>query len=92
MKRFTVLFFSALCAAIMNIPVAAQTLTNEVLLNGVSMLDTPYVGGVLDRENTEELVLNTDELDCTTFVETVLALTLTTRHDISSYEGEQHQR
>ena len=76
MKKFTVLFFSALCAAIMNIPVAAQTLTNEVLLNGISMLDTPYVGGVLDRENSEELVLNTDELDCTTFVEYVIAMTL----------------
>jgi len=47
-----------------------------VLLNGVSMLDNPYVANVLEQNDTEELVINTDELDCTTFVEYVIAMTL----------------
>ena len=70
------LFFSTVCTLMLALPVGAQTLNNEVLLQGVSLLDTPYVGGVLDREDTEELILNTDELDCTTFVEYVIALAL----------------
>jgi hypothetical protein len=51
------LFFSTVCALMLALPVGAQTLNNEVLLQGVSLLDTPYVGGVLDREDTEELIL-----------------------------------
>lgn len=35
---------------------------------------TPYVGGTLDRAEEERLVVNLPELDCTTFVEQVLAL------------------
>ena len=37
------------------------------------------VGKTLEVNPVEELVVNLRELDCTTFVETVLALTLTTR-------------
>ena len=38
------------------------------------MLDVPYVAGTLDGNDEERLVVRTDALDCTTFVETVLAL------------------
>ncbi len=38
-------------------------------------LATPYQGGTLDREQTEGIVVRFDSLDCTTFVETVTALT-----------------
>ncbi|MBO7417700.1 MAG: DUF1460 domain-containing protein [Bacteroidaceae bacterium] len=88
MKRLSLLFFCILGAALTAIPVAAQSLNNEVLLNGISMLDTPYVAGVLDREDTEELVLNTDELDCTTFVEYVIAMTLTPTGE-NNYKDER---
>lgn len=40
------------------------------------LLGIPYVGGTLDRHDSEELVVNLRELDCTTYVETVTALTL----------------
>jgi len=39
-------------------------------------LDIPYVAHTLEINDTEELVINVDELDCTTLVETVTALTL----------------
>lgn len=40
------------------------------------MLGVPYVAGTLDGNPSEELVVRTDALDCTTFVEVVLALTI----------------
>ena len=39
----------------------------------INFLDVPYVEHTLDLEGPEELVLNCDEMDCTTFVEYVLA-------------------
>ena len=39
-------------------------------------LGTPYQGGTLDRDSVESVVVRFDSLDCTTFVETVSALTL----------------
>ena len=38
-------------------------------------LGIPYQGGTLDREQTEGIVVRFDSLDCTTFVETITALT-----------------
>ena len=41
------------------------------------MLGVPYVAGTLDGNDEELLVVHLDNLDCTTFVETVLALAIT---------------
>lgn len=41
---------------------------------GKKFVNVPYVGGTLDRDAEEHLVVNTSELDCTTYVEIVLAL------------------
>lgn len=41
------------------------------------MLGVPYVAGTLDGNDEELLVVHLDKLDCTTFVETVLALAIT---------------
>lgn len=46
-----------------------------VLWFGKKFIGVPYVGGTLDRAEEEKLVINTSELDCTTFVEIVTALT-----------------
>ena len=40
------------------------------------MLGVPYVAGTLDEGKEENLVVHLDKVDCTTFVETVLALAL----------------
>lgn len=44
---------------------------------GNQFLGTPYVGKTLELPGEEQLVINLMEVDCTTFVEAVLALTLT---------------
>lgn len=43
---------------------------------GKKFAGVPYVGGTLDRAEEEDLVVNTTELDCTTFVEAVAALAM----------------
>jgi hypothetical protein len=40
----------------------------------------PYVGHTLDRNKDEQLVVNLRELDCTTYIENVVALTLCVQH------------
>ena len=42
-----------------------------------NFIGTPYVAGTLDRSGNEKLTINLDEMDCTTFVETVLAMAYT---------------
>ena len=37
-------------------------------------MQTPYVGGTLDKNKKEQLVVNLRELDCTTYLENVVAL------------------
>ena len=53
-----------------------QEENHPMLLNGIRYLDTPYVAHTLEVNPTEELVVNCDEVDCTTFVEYVLAESL----------------
>lgn len=43
---------------------------------GKFFLGTPYVGGTLEGNETEKCVINLDELDCVTFYEQVISLTL----------------
>lgn len=70
----------SVCLAILAIALSAgskaQNLGDVVLANGLTYIGTPYVASVLDREPTEELTINADELDCMTFVEYVLAESL----------------
>ncbi|MCF0197199.1 MAG: DUF1460 domain-containing protein, partial [Bacteroidaceae bacterium] len=61
--------------------------TNLMLYYGHQFVGTPYVGGTLDKNQQERLVVNTREMDCTTFVETVVALTLTTCQGETSYKA-----
>ena len=51
------------------------------------MLGVPYVAGTLDDNEEEMLVVRTDALDCTTFVETVLALCIADKRGERDFEG-----
>lgn len=53
--------------------------TNRVLFFARSLMNTPYKAGTLEHESKELLMINLRELDCMTFVETVLALTVADR-------------
>lgn len=55
------------------------------------MLGVPYVGGTLDGNAEESLVVSTSKLDCTTFVETVLALTLTDKENKRDFGSFKEQ-
>ena len=50
---------------------------NKILFFAEGFLGTPYEGGTLETFPVERLVVRTDAVDCTTFVEYVLALMLT---------------
>ena len=49
------------------------------------LLGVPYVAKTLENNKEEKLVVNLRQLDCTTYVETVLALTLCTRHGQNTF-------
>ena len=51
------------------------------------MLGVPYVAGTLDGNVEEQLVVLVDSLDCTTFVETVLAFCIADKRGERDYEG-----
>ena len=51
------------------------------------MLGVPYVAGTLDGNEEEQLVVRTDALDCTTFVETVLAFCIADKRGERDFRG-----
>lgn len=69
----------------------AQTLSRQpeswMLWFGKKFAGVPYVGGTLDRDTEECLVVNTRELDCTTFVELAVALTMCAERGEESFES-----
>lgn len=58
---------------------------NLVLFYARKFLGTPYVSYTLDQEKEECLVVNTKQLDCTTYVENVLALAWCAKHGKTSF-------
>ena len=50
------------------------------------LIGTPYVAQTLEVNKQERLVVNLHELDCTTFVETALALALTQKQGSTHYK------
>ena len=61
----------------------------EVILEKTAefFLETPYVANTLDKSEQEELVVNLSELDCVTYVENVLALSLAARSNNLSMDS-----
>lgn len=51
---------------------------NLIMYYAKQFINTPYVPATLEINETEELVVNLRQLDCTTFVEVVVALAFTT--------------
>lgn len=61
-------------------------LNNEkVMFFAKCLVGVPYKGGTLDSKENEELTVRLDSLDCTTYVETVLALYLSSKKDNPGY-------
>ena len=66
--------------------VAGKTVAETAGNIGRQFLGKPYVPHSLDINLTEQLVVNTREFDCTTYLETVLALSLAS-HDVSDKQN-----
>lgn len=62
----------------------------RTLFYGQAFLDKPYAAGTLETKGEERLVVRLDSLDCTTFVETVLALILTEQENNLTYKAFIH--
>lgn len=57
-----------------------------MLYFGKLFLGRPYVGHTLEKGSSEHLIVNTRELDCTTFVENVTALTICHKHGERTFQ------
>lgn len=68
-------------------PYQEQPLPTILEQTALFFLETPYVAHTLDTSEQEELVINLHELDCVTFVENVLALSLTVREGDLSFDN-----
>ena len=77
MKKIFSFVLTAMCVSA---SLMAQKSENKeqspMLLNAVTFLDVPYVANTLETDGEESLIFNCDEVDCTTFVEYVLAMSL----------------
>ena len=59
---------------------------SRILYFGKKFLGLPYVAHTLEKGDTEHLIVNLHELDCTTFVETVVALALCDKRNERTFE------
>lgn len=60
---------------------------NEIIAEvGKTFIGTPYVGGTLDENNSEELVVKITALDCVTFVENCLIFSRLIKEGKNSFE------
>jgi len=60
--------------------------TNVPMFFARKFLGKPYVAHTLDQNKEEKLVINTQGVDCTTFVENVVALTICARKGIVDFQ------
>lgn len=60
--------------------------TNFMLFFGRQLKGVPYVAKTLENNADERLVINLRQLDCTTFVENVLALSLCAKNHLTRFE------
>lgn len=66
--------------------IEASNLGDTIALVGQSFLGTPYVEKTLEVGDTETLVVNFSGLDCTTFVENVLAFTALLKNQQNNFQ------
>lgn len=59
--------------------------SNDVLFYARQFIGVPYVAATLEKNDPERLIVNLRQLDCTTLVETTLALATTHRQGCTSF-------
>ncbi|MCQ2974988.1 MAG: DUF1460 domain-containing protein [Bacteroidales bacterium] len=66
-------------------------INNVITETALYFLGCPYVGSTLDSNNTEQLVINLNKFDCSTFMETVIALSLDYVSENSNYQNFENK-
>lgn len=66
------------------------TSDNPILFFARELRGTPYVAKTLEKNKNEQLVINLRQLDCTTYVENVLALVLCHRENKNTFADFCH--
>lgn len=77
-----------LAACLLSGTATAQQDKNLMLTNAQTFIDTPYAANTLEMEDEEDLVINCDEVDCSTLVEYVLAMSLCPTQGNDMKEGD----
>ena len=77
---------SALVVRLLEEAQALRGSENRMMYFGKKFLGVPYVGHTLELGNEEHLIINLRELDCTTFVETVTALSICDKNNQRTFE------
>lgn len=62
-----------------------------VLFVGKQFMGIPYVGGVLDKPETENLVIDLSQLDCVTYLESTIALSVIIKENKTQFEDFCHK-
>ena len=76
--------------SLLNKDIHANTINEYLLFYATELQGIPYAGGTLDINPNEILIINLHELDCTTFVETVLALSITKQRNEKTIKDFAH--
>lgn len=66
---------------------AQPTLTNHIIYFARQLRGLPYVAHTLEVNKTEKLVINLRQLDCTTYVENVVALDMCVRQKAYTFKS-----
>lgn len=70
----------------------AEKPLNEIIVEvGNSFLGTEYVAHTLEQDGEEQLVINLNGLDCTTFLETTLALSRNIKSGTTDFEDYKNE-
>lgn len=76
-----------ICRALSDAMTANVQAEDMMLFFARRFMDRPYVAHTLEVNDDERLIINTRELDCTTFVENVVALTLCAQNGYTDFAG-----
>lgn len=79
-------FFDAVLWEAKKTNLSDSSIDKIVLHVGKLFLGKPYVGGILDRPATENLVINLNGLDCVTYLESAIALSMIIKQNKTGFE------
>jgi hypothetical protein len=77
-----------ICKKLLQLNKKSSKQTSTLLLEAAKLfLGTPYIGSTLDKEKEERLIINAGALDCTTLVETSLAMAMTANENKKDFRS-----